>query len=235
MLLIKRYLKFILFIVVLGSISLSPILKMEAADCQYVDRALTPECQQENGDTQEDVTLGDSSNEEDSEVVFASQDSGFMTILKLIGALALIIALLYGLLRFLSKRTKSFQQSQLLENMGGVPLGPNRSVQLIKVGDRVLVVGVGDSIQLLTEIDAEDERKALLDLQQEQANQVGAPAQKAVEWATSKLKGQKISATKDMQGPDQNQASFKELFTKKLEDASTSQAELEQALKERKP
>ncbi|MCY8524149.1 flagellar biosynthetic protein FliO, partial [Bacillus atrophaeus] len=45
---------------------------------------------------------------------------------------------------------------------GGTSVGQNRSVQLIKVGKRVLVVGVGDTIQLLKEIDNEEEREAIL-------------------------------------------------------------------------
>ena len=47
--------------------------------------------------------------------------------------------------------------------MGGTGLGGNRSIQLVKVGDRILIVGVGEDIQLLTEIKDEAERNQLLD------------------------------------------------------------------------
>ena len=63
---------------------------------------------------------------------------------------------------FISKKTKSYQKANFIENLGGTNLGSNRSIQLVKVGNRVLIVGVGEDIQLLTEIEDEAERKQLL-------------------------------------------------------------------------
>ena len=44
------------------------------------------------------------------------------------------------------------KSTQLVENLGGNRLGANRSVQLIKVGERLFVVGVGENIQLLKKL-----------------------------------------------------------------------------------
>ena len=233
----KHSVKLLLVLIAFGSISLSPVSTVEAADCQYVDQNRSDECKDQNSNeggwrVSEDA---DSSDDAEGEAVpFGNQDSGFLTILKLIGSLALIIALIYGLLRFLSKRTKTFRQSQLLENIGGVPLGPNRSVQLIKVGNRVLVVGVGESIQLLKEIDSEDELEQLVKLQNEQDQQLQVPAQKAFDWMKSKL-NRSHNQQSSIQGHSSTQTSFQDLFSEKLKEASNSQQELEKVLKERKP
>ncbi|MBU8786433.1 flagella biosynthesis regulatory protein FliZ [Bacillus glycinifermentans] len=81
---------------------------------------------------------------------------------KMIGALLFVIFLIYALVKFMNKRNRLLKPFQYVENIGGAPLGQNRSVQLVKVGNRVLVVGVGENIQLLKEIDDEQDVKEIL-------------------------------------------------------------------------
>jgi flagellar protein FliO/FliZ len=81
----------------------------------------------------------------------------FWDFIKMILATGFTIGLLYALLKFINKKSKVYNRSQLVENLGGTALGSNRSVQLIKVGKRILVVGVGENIQLLKEIDNSEE------------------------------------------------------------------------------
>ncbi|MFC4320170.1 flagellar biosynthetic protein FliO [Litchfieldia salsa] len=76
---------------------------------------------------------------------------------KMIIALLFVISLLYFFLKLVNKRNKLFSKQKYMENLGGTSLGTNRSLQLIKVGNQVLVVGVGESITLLKEISQEDE------------------------------------------------------------------------------
>lgn len=85
------------------------------------------------------------------------------TFVKVILVLALVIALIYLLLRFIKKRTKSFTERQTIQGIGGVQVGANRSVQLVKVGERVFVLGVGESISLIKEIEDTDEIQQLED------------------------------------------------------------------------
>lgn len=81
---------------------------------------------------------------------------------KMIGALLFVIFLIYALVKFMNKRNRLLKPFQYVENIGGTSLGQNKSVQLIKVGNRVLVVGVGENIQPLKEIDDEKEYKEIL-------------------------------------------------------------------------
>nr|WP_079508439.1 flagellar biosynthetic protein FliO [Mesobacillus jeotgali] len=81
----------------------------------------------------------------------------FLDFVRMIFATAFVAALLYFLLRFINKKSRSFKSSQLVENLGGTSLGANRSVQIVKAGNRLLIVGVGENIQLLREIDDPEE------------------------------------------------------------------------------
>lgn len=82
--------------------------------------------------------------------------------LKMIFALLLVLALIYLILLFMKKRNKLQANSHLLENLGGISLGSSKSVQLIKVGDKVYLIGVGESVQLMTEITDETLKETLL-------------------------------------------------------------------------
>lgn len=81
---------------------------------------------------------------------------------KMIFATIFVVVLLYFMLKFLNKKSNTYKSTQLVENLGGTSLGGNRSIQVVKVGGRLLVVGVGESIQLLKEIDQKDEYDQLI-------------------------------------------------------------------------
>ncbi|PIC71812.1 hypothetical protein CSV77_00990 [Sporosarcina sp. P16b] len=77
-------------------------------------------------------------------------------------AFVFVIGLLVWLLRFMNKRNRNFDSNRLMTNMGGVPLGQNKSIQLVKMGNHYFVVGVGENVQLLKEIENPDEIAELL-------------------------------------------------------------------------
>lgn len=83
--------------------------------------------------------------------------------IKMIFALGFIIILIYVLLKFVTKKNRVFQQGQTIVNLGGTNLGSNKSIQMIKVGKRVLVIGVGESITLLKEIEDDQESKSIIE------------------------------------------------------------------------
>ena len=80
---------------------------------------------------------------------------------KLIFYTILIIVLIYALIKFLALRQKNLQPNQAIKLMGGTQLGNNKSLQLVKVGDQLLLLGVGDQITLLKEFLHEDEIKKI--------------------------------------------------------------------------
>lgn len=94
-----------------------------------------------------------------------SEDNGgsiVFDLIKMVFALLLVLALIYLLLKFLNKRNKIFQSVKALENVGGISVGQNKSIQIIRIGSRIYVVGVGDNVELLHEITNENEKLELL-------------------------------------------------------------------------
>ena len=112
----------------------------------------------------------------------------FWDFLRMIFVMIFVIALLYFVLRFIGKKTKSYQKANFIENLGGTGLGGNRSIQLVKVGDRILIVGVGEDIQLLTEIKDEAERNLLLDEYNQKIEQMIQPGDFLTKWKDKLVK-----------------------------------------------
>lgn len=94
----------------------------------------------------------------------------FATFFKFLFALALVIFLIFWLLKFINKHTRSLQNNNLVQSLGGVGLGPNRSVQVVKIGNKVMVLGVGEDVQLLGEIDDELELEQILEASSKAGN-----------------------------------------------------------------
>ena len=131
-----------------------------------------------------------------SETNAESSPSTFMTFIKLIASLAIILALIYGLYRLLAKRAKVFRQTGPIKTIGGVSVGPNRSVQLIRIGEEILVIGVGESVQLLKEINDPVTVAELLEEEREVATSMPKNVSKVFHWVKeqtgiSKSEGQK--------------------------------------------
>ncbi|MDQ8091258.1 MULTISPECIES: flagella biosynthesis regulatory protein FliZ [Bacillus amyloliquefaciens group] len=121
---------------------------------EWFDKQSTNKTEKKNDTSKQtaDQEIGDAS---------ASSVSAF-DFVKMIGALLFVILLIYGFVKLMNKRNRLLKPFQYVENIGGTSVGQNRSVQLIKVGNSVLVVGVGETIQLLKEIEDEKEREAIL-------------------------------------------------------------------------
>src|SRR5699024_8567109 len=63
---------------------------------------------------------------------------------------------------FLNKRHKLFSNVKVLENLGGVSVGQNKSIQIVRIGKRLYAIGGGDNIELLKEITDADVKTGLL-------------------------------------------------------------------------
>ncbi|WP_227395528.1 flagellar biosynthetic protein FliO [Jeotgalibacillus aurantiacus] len=151
--------------------------------------------------------------------VGSSENSGteinFMTFVRLIGALALVIVLLYGLLKFVNSKTRNFQQSKMIRNLGGTTLGGNRSIQIVKVAGSYYILGVGEDVQLIKEVTSEEEIEELEAFYDEKNHQ-------AVQ--TSPLSNL-LSVKKKIAGSQSAKASNESSFTKLFESQLKQQKE----------
>ncbi|MCF3942421.1 flagellar biosynthetic protein FliO [Oceanobacillus alkalisoli] len=80
-------------------------------------------------------------------------ESLFFQIVRLVFALLLVVGLIYVFLYFLKRRNKFGNRIKNLENVGGISVGQNKTVQLIRLGDKLYLIGVAENITLLEEIE----------------------------------------------------------------------------------
>ncbi|MCL1700303.1 flagellar biosynthetic protein FliO [Lysinibacillus sp. BPa_S21] len=156
--------------------------------------------------------------EKESDVQAAGDISAWEYI-KMVLALIFVVALFYGLMKFLNKRNLNFQRNQLVQNLGGLSLGAQKSVQLLQVGKTLYLVGVGEDVQLLREITDPEEVAALLALYNER--QELAATSPYIAEVLSKFK-RKSNVSSSAQ---QKQDSFGVLFEKKISEIKQERSE----------
>ncbi|MFP7732808.1 flagellar biosynthetic protein FliO [Priestia aryabhattai] len=82
-------------------------------------------------------------------------------IVKMIFAFLLVIGLLFALLKFVNKKGRLLQKNKVVQNLGGTNVGSGKSVQVVKVGNQLFVIGVGENVQLLSEITGQEKQQLL--------------------------------------------------------------------------
>lgn len=87
--------------------------------------------------------------------------------IKIVLALLFVVGLLFFVLKLVNRNNKKYQSNQLLQNLGGVSVGQQKSVQLLKVGDSLFLIGVGDDVNVLKEITDEQEQQRLIQLHED--------------------------------------------------------------------
>ncbi|MDV2887606.1 flagellar biosynthetic protein FliO, partial [Alkalihalophilus pseudofirmus] len=83
--------------------------------------------------------------------------------IKFIISFAFVIVLLFGLLRFLSKRNRGLPASGPIVPLGDFQLGNNRSLKVLLIGQTIYIVGVGETVTLLRTITQGEEYQHLLE------------------------------------------------------------------------
>jgi flagellar protein FliO/FliZ len=145
------------------------------------------------------------------------------SITKIIGKLILytflILILIYALIKFLALRQKSLQPNQAIELMGGTPLGNNKSLQLVKVGDQLLLIGVGDQVTLLKEFLNEDEIK---NIEENLTNQPSALSNSLTSFIKEKMNNRKKKSN-----------SFENIFSQSLDNIKGKQDQFEQDVRKK--
>lgn len=151
-----------------------------------------------------------------------STSSNIGNIAWVLFVLILIIVLIVYLIRFLSKRNQSWFSNRSVRILGGVGLGPNKSLQLVEVGSSVYLIGVGEDIRLVDKIsDSEEVEQILAALEQEaslQRGQIAPLIAKIVD---------KLRRNNAAQQQPEEETSFHEMFEFKLRQMQNRKDKLE--------
>lgn len=140
------------------------------------------------------------------------QGLSFWDYLKMLFALIFVLGLLLFVLKFINKKSHSYQQNSLVRNIGGVNLGAQKSVQLIQIGNSIYVVGVGEDVQLIKEIENPEEIEQIIaNFDERQSFSVTSP------YITELVKKLNVKMRKTNE-VEEKQQSFGDIFNNKLSD-----------------
>lgn len=124
---------------------------------------------------------------------------------KLIFYTLLILVLIYGLIKFLAIRQRKLQPNQAVKLLGGTPLGNNKSLQLIKVGEKIYMIGVGNEVTLIKEF---TETEEIGSIEKDLENQPTIFSNKNYNWSEGLFGKKNVKEKSDK--------SFENLFQKSL-------------------
>lgn len=142
----------------------------------YVDaEANVLDCLENDGEcSEEELNINNEQSDRNDEDNMMDNDGTFLTedtsssssmvwqIVRLIVGLAFVLGIIYIVLKIVGKRNGFNQQPGLLQNVGGISVGANKSVQIIRIGNRYYLIGVGDNVELLEEIDDPETMEQLM-------------------------------------------------------------------------
>jgi flagellar protein FliO/FliZ len=158
--------------------------------------------------------------------------TGTFDAIKMIGQvmffLILIIALFFVLIKFLAKKNQYSPFGRSIRSLGGVPLGTNKSIQIVEIGHSLFVVGVGENIQMLEKIDDPEEvayvTELLTSAQSDQTSFLSVG-----KWI-EKLRGSKREIEEEVDIT----SSFQQVFHDKLQRVTTRNKNVEEWLSDQK-
>ncbi|MBW7454455.1 flagellar biosynthetic protein FliO [Paenibacillus sepulcri] len=154
---------------------------------------------------------------------------GIGYLIWVIVALALVIGLIVLLIKWLSNKNRGWGSNRALRSLGGIPLGQNKSLQVVELSGRVYVVGVADSITLLDKIDDPEAAMAILDaIELQNGRQWNSPS---VTDFLNRFRNRRESSGPSDE-PWQAASSFQDLLQSKMKRQSDQKQKVEDLLKE---
>ncbi|WP_309121278.1 flagellar biosynthetic protein FliO [Paenibacillus sp.] len=149
---------------------------------------------------------------------------------QVIVVLAVVIGLIVVLIRFLAARNKRWSGDRSLQVHAGVPLGQNKSMQVVEIGDAVYIVGVGDDITLLDKIDDPDRVEAFLASLEARPTPVAGTAVAALAGIVQGWRSRRRAAPEQPEW--QSNEAFKDLLSQKLKGVSARKDAMKEWMEE---
>jgi len=125
------------------------------------------------------------------------------SLIRVIASLSIILLLIFISFRFLAQK-KGTINSGFYQHLGGIPLGQNKTVQVVEIGNKIYILGVGEDVQLLQVIEDKQDLQAIKEFAAWQGSQ-----QTVTDW----LKGKFNRKGRDSKKEDH----FQQIFTEKME------------------
>jgi flagellar protein FliO/FliZ len=143
--------------------------------------------------------------------------------------LAIIIGLIILVLRALAKRNRGWWMNRSLRSLGGFPLGPNKSMQIVEWNGRIYVLGIGNDVTLLESI-TDPEMVAALLAEHDTVN--ASTGTSVTEWLR-KVTGRNSSSNDEINLKETgNEVRFEQTLENRLRQLSERRQKVEQLLED---
>lgn len=146
--------------------------------------------------------------------------------------LILIIGFFFLIMKILAQKNRRRMQGRAVNPLGGVPLGQNKSLQIVEIGRSIYLLGVGDNVQLVHKIDDPDEAAYLIASMTTQSESSLVGMKQINKWF-SRFRQQGHTLEQDRQ-EDQIAHSFQEVFQSKMSHMANRKQMVEELLKNQK-
>lgn len=150
-------------------------------------------------------------------------------LLRIILVLALIIGLIIVVLRFIGKRNRGWWMNRSLRSLGGLSVGPNKSLQIVEWNGRIYVLGVGENVTLLEAI---TDPELVADLLARHEADNAAPEAALPAWLRQWGKRRQAGASDASGDADLPAPSFEETLEHRLREISQRRQKVEQLLED---
>ncbi|WP_052088287.1 flagellar biosynthetic protein FliO [Paenibacillus wynnii] len=154
------------------------------------------------------------------------QGSNLLNLLNVILVLAVIIILIVLLIRFLGRRNQSLTSVRSMRTLGAMGLGPNKSMQVIEIGNSLYLIGVGESISLLDKITDPVEVALIISSFEDSSSNQKNFLVPLISKITNKLRGEVPSEEIDLS----DTSTFYEVLQSKLRSAPERKEKIEELL-----
>lgn len=149
----------------------------------------------------------------DAAAVPGDTAAAFFAMGKVIFFLILIIGIFYLIMKVLAKKKWRWTPGgKVFHTLGGLPLGQNKSVQIVEIGRSLYILGVGDDVKLLHKIDDPEEIAYITAFLSPDSGTGGQGWDKLRDW----LGRMKKSETETVEDENQVAATFQNVFQSKL-------------------
>ncbi|KAB8138749.1 hypothetical protein F9U64_03785 [Gracilibacillus oryzae] len=140
------------------------------------------------------------------------------TLFQLIVALVVVVGLIYFIANFVKKRNRYLGRNQVVKSYGGITLGTNRSLQIVRIGERYFAVGLAENIELLLEI---TDNETIDQIKQSDEYQT-----QPIDFFKAKIK------KRDNDDKTETKKEFGHLFNKELQEMKEGRKKMLQKMKE---
>lgn len=142
--------------------------------------------------------------------------------------LAVIIGLIVLLLRFLGRKNQTWLSRRAIRTIGGMALGPNKSIQVIEIGNTVYLIGVGDDITLVDKISDPEEAMLVIQSFQSEAAEPNQFLTPFISKLSNRFRPKSAIQEEEIGDTD----AFQEVFESKLRQIPNRRQKMEELLKE---